>query len=64
MSNKSQNMWASSELSFPTTTCPEHNETPENQESVLKSYFMKIVEFLKEEINNSLKEIQENTGNR
>jgi hypothetical protein len=35
--------------------------TPENQESVLKSYLMKIIEPFKEEINNSLKEIKENT---
>jgi hypothetical protein len=64
INNRNQNRWASSETSSPTTVSPEYTNTPENQESVLKSYFMKIVEFLKEEINNSLKEIQENTGNR
>jgi chromosome segregation ATPase len=37
-------------------------KTPENQESVLKSYLMKIIVSFKEDINNSLKEIQENTG--
>ena len=35
---------------------------PENQEADLKSYLMKIIEFFKGDINNSLKEIQENTG--
>ena len=44
-----------------TTANPEYN-TPENQEADLKSYLMKIVESFKEDINNSLKEIQENTG--
>ena len=45
-----------------TTANPEYTNTPENQESVLKSYLMKIIESFKEDINNSLKEIQENTG--
>ena len=62
ISNRSQNMWASSEPSSPTTASPEYTNTPENQESVLKSYLMKIIESFKEDINNSLKEIQENTG--
>ena len=62
VSNRSQNTWASSEPSSPTTASPEYTNTPENQESVLKSYLMKIIESFKEDINNSLKEIQENTG--
>jgi hypothetical protein len=62
ISKKSQNTWASSEPSSPTRASPEHTNTPENQESVLKSYLMKIIESFKEDINNSLKEIQENTG--
>jgi formylmethanofuran dehydrogenase subunit B len=37
----------------------EYTNTPENQESVLKSYLMKIIEYFKD-INNSLKEMQEN----
>ena len=62
ISNRSQNTWTSSEPSSPTTASPEYTNTPENQESVLKSYLMKIIESFKEDINNSLKEIQENTG--
>jgi hypothetical protein len=62
VSNRSQNTWPSSEPSFPTTASPEYTNTPENRESVLKSYLMKIIEPFKEAINNSLKEIEENTG--
>jgi hypothetical protein len=36
--------------------------TPENQEVDLKSYLIKIIETFKENVNNSLIEIQENTG--
>jgi hypothetical protein len=48
--------------SFPTTTSPENINTPENRESALRFYLMKIIESIKDYINNSLKEIQENTG--
>jgi hypothetical protein len=60
--NRSQNMWASSEHSLPTTASPEYTNTPENQKSVLKSYLIKRIQSFKEDINDSLKEIQENTG--
>ena len=60
--DRSQYMWASSEPSSPTTASPEYTNTPENQEADLKSYLIKIIESFKEDINNSLKEIQENTG--
>jgi hypothetical protein len=60
ISNRNQNMWASSGHSSPTTTSPEYTNTPENQEYVLKFYVVKILESFKEDINNSLKEIQEN----
>jgi hypothetical protein len=56
-SNRSQNMWASSEPCSPNTAISEYTNTPENQESALKSYLMKIIEFFKEDINKSLKEI-------
>ena len=62
ISNWSQYIWASSEPSSPTIARPECTNIPENQESDLKSYLMKIIESFKENINNSLKEIQENTG--
>jgi valyl-tRNA synthetase len=55
INNRSQNMWASAELHSPTTASPEYTKTPTNQESVLKSYLMKAIESLKEDINNSLK---------
>jgi hypothetical protein len=56
-SNRSQNMWVSSETGSSTTASPEYTNIPENQDSVLKSYLMKIIESFKEDINNSLKEI-------
>jgi hypothetical protein len=62
INNRNQIMWTSSEPRFPTTASPEYNNTPENQEAVLKSYLMKIIASYKEDIKNSLKEIQENTG--
>jgi hypothetical protein len=62
ISSRSQNTWASSERSSPTTTSPEYTNTPENQEALLKSYLVKIIESFKEDINNSLKEIEENIG--
>jgi hypothetical protein len=60
ISNRSQNSWASSEPSSFTTAIPECTNTPENQESVQKSYLMKIIESFKEDISNSVKK---NTGN-
>jgi hypothetical protein len=47
ISNRSQNTWESSESSSPTTSSPEYTNTPENQKSVLKSYFMEIIESFK-----------------
>ena len=51
-----------SEPSSPTTASPGYPNIPEKQDSDLKSHLMKMIEDLKEDINNSLKEIQENTG--
>jgi hypothetical protein len=64
LSNRSQYPWASSEPSSPTIASPEYNNTPKNQEADLKSYLMKIIESFREDINNSLNEIQENTGKK
>jgi hypothetical protein len=61
-STRSQYAWASSEPSSPTTANPKHSNTQQNQEADLKSYPLKIIESFKENINNLLKEIQENTG--
>jgi hypothetical protein len=55
-------MWTSSEPSSPTTPNLEYTNKPENQESVLKCYLTKIIESFKENINNSLKEVQGNMG--
>ena len=44
------------------TASTEYSNIPENQKADLKSYLMKTIESFKEDINNSLKEIQENTG--
>jgi hypothetical protein len=53
---------APSEPISSTTASPGYPNIPENNEANLKSDLMKIVESFKEYINNSLKEIQENTG--
>ena len=59
--NSNQDHWTSSEHSTPTTVSPGYPNTPEKQDSDLKSYLMMLVEDIKNDINNSLKEIQENT---
>jgi hypothetical protein len=53
---------ASSEPSTPTTLSHGYPNTPEKQDSDLKSYLMMLVEYFKKDINNSLREIQENTA--
>jgi hypothetical protein len=45
----------------PTTTGPEYFNIAETQEKDLKTKDKNIIELLKEKINKSLKEIQENT---
>ena len=62
LTNRNQDHWASSEPSMPTTMSPEYPCTCEKQEADLKSYLMMVVEDLKKGINNSLKEIQENSS--
>lgn len=57
ISKRNLNMWASSVPSSSTTVSPKYTNRPENQDSVLKSYLMKIIESFKEDNNNSLKEI-------
>ena len=52
---------ASSEPSSPITESPGHTNTTENQDANLKSYFMKIMQSVKDDINDSVKEIKENT---
>jgi ElaB/YqjD/DUF883 family membrane-anchored ribosome-binding protein len=51
-----------SEPSCPTTASPGYPNIPEKQESDLKPHLLKMIEDLKEDINNSLKETQDNIG--
>jgi hypothetical protein len=62
LTNRNQEYLASSEPSTPTTASPEYPKTPKKQDLYLKSYFTMLIEDFKKDINNFLKEIQENTG--
>jgi hypothetical protein len=62
--NRNQDHLASSEPSTPRTASPGFPNTPEKQDSALKSYLMILVDDLKKGVNNSIKEIQENTTKR
>ena len=62
LTNRNQDHWASSEPSTPTTESPGYPNTPKKQDLDFKSYLMMLVEDFKKGINNSLKEIQENTA--
>jgi hypothetical protein len=53
---------ALSEASTPTRASPGYPNISEKQDLDLKSYRIVLVEDFKKDINNSLKEIQENTG--
>jgi hypothetical protein len=61
-SNRNQGYLASSEPNSPTIVSPGYTITPEKQDMDLKSLLIMMMEDFKKEINNSLKEIQENTG--
>jgi prephenate dehydrogenase len=60
-SNRNQGYWASSEPNSPNIASPGYTIIPEKQDMDLKSLLMMMMEDFKKEINNSLKEIQENT---
>jgi hypothetical protein len=60
-SNRNQGYLASSEPSSPIIASPGYPNTPEKQDSDLKSHLMMMIGDFKKDINNSLKEIQENT---
>ena len=49
------------EPSYPTTAGTEYSNIAEAQEKDPKTAFMSMIEVFKEEMNKSLKEIQENT---
>ena len=64
LTNRNQDYLAPSEPSPPTTVCPAFPNTPEKQDVDLKSYLIMLIEDLKKDINNSLKEIQGTQVNR
>ena len=61
LTNRNQDHSPSSEHSIPTPPSPGHPNTPEKIVPDLKAYLMMMVEDIKKDFNNSLKEIQENT---
>ena len=60
--NRNQDHSPSSERSTSTPPSPGHHNTTEKLDSDLKAYLMLMVEDIKKNFNNSLKEIQENTS--
>jgi hypothetical protein len=58
--NRNQDHSPSSEHSTPTPPSPGHPKTTEKLDPDLKVYLMMMVEDIKKDFNNSLKEIQEN----
>ena len=62
LTNRNQDHSVSPEPRTLTTVSPGYANTPEKQDSDLKSHLMMLVEDFKKGINNSLKEIQENTA--
>jgi chromosome segregation ATPase len=62
LTNRNQDHSPSSEPSTPTSASHGHSNIPENLDPGLKAYLMMMVEDIKKDINNSLKEIQENTA--
>jgi hypothetical protein len=61
-SHRNQGYLASSEHNSPTIASPEYTITPEKQNMDTKSLLMMMMEDYKKDINNSLKEIQGDTG--
>ena len=62
LTNRNQDHSPSSEPRTPTSPSPGHPNTPEKVDLDLKAYLMMMVEDIKKDFNNSLKEIQENTA--
>ena len=61
-SNRKQGYLALSQPNSPTIASDGYTITPEKQDMDLKSLLIMMMEDFKKEINNSLKEIQENTS--
>jgi chromosome segregation ATPase len=57
LTNRSQDHSSSSERSTHTSTSPGHPKTTEKLDSDLKAYLMMMVEDIKKDFSNSLKEI-------
>ena len=55
LTNRHQDQWASSKPSTLTTVSPGYPNTPEKQDSDLKSNIMMVVEDFRKSINNSFK---------
>ena len=62
LTNRNQDHSPSSEPSTPTPVSPGYPNTPKNLGPDLKAYLKMMVEGIKKDFNNSLKEIQENTA--
>jgi gas vesicle protein len=62
LTNRNQDHSPSSEPNTPTSPCPGHPNTPKKLNPDLKAYLMMMVEDIKKNFNNSLKEVQENTA--
>jgi hypothetical protein len=61
--NKSWNNMAPPENSYLATLSPVYPNTPESQENAIKSNLIKIIEPFKEEVNKSLKNLEEIQSN-
>jgi len=64
LTNRNQDHSPSSEPSTPISLTPGHTNTPEYLDPDLKAYPMMMVEDIKKDFNNSLKEIQENNAKK
>jgi hypothetical protein len=62
LTNRNKDHSPSSEPSPPTSPSPGYPNTPEKLDPDLKAYLMMMVEDIRKDFNNSLKEIQENTA--
>ena len=62
LTKRNQDHSSSAEPSTPTSASPGHPNTPEKLDPDLKAYLMMMVEDIKKNFNNSLKEMQENTA--
>jgi hypothetical protein len=62
LTSRNQDHSPSSEPSTPTSPSPGQPNKPKKLDTDLKAYLMMMVEDIKKDFNNSLKEIQENTA--